>query len=137
MTLPAPETFELQAVRLTFAAPHFSRLADRLILTLRGAMGVPAVAEPEVEAEFAALRQSLDSFYPEFTQAYAGLLSRYLGEAAPVVVAALDEAPVQAYLRAADPIEAEMMAALRALSGRVAAALMPSTGDAAAAAHSA
>lgn len=125
MTSSSPETFEMQTVRLTCAAPQFHRLADRLILTLRGAMGVPAVAEPEVEAEFGALRQSLDSFYPEFTKAYVGLLSRYLGDATPVVVATLDDAAVQAYLRAADAIEAETMAALRALSGRVAAALTP------------
>lgn len=107
------ETLQTRAVRLSCATLRFERIADDLVFSVRRAMGVPDRAEPEVEQEFAALRASLDEFYPEFTQLFAGLLSRYLGSAAPVVIASLESEPVQAYLQVADAIDADVHASLR------------------------
>ena len=86
-------------------------------------MGVPDRAEPEVEQEFAALRATFDEFYPEFTQLFAGVLSRYLGAAAPVVISSLESEPVQAYLQVADAIDAEVNASLRSFAARISEAL--------------
>jgi hypothetical protein len=117
------ETPHERTVRLSHANPRFERIADDLVSSVRRAMGVPDRAEPEVEQEFAALRTTLDDFYPEFAQAYARLLAGYLGSAAPVVVASLESEPVQAYLQAVDAIDAEVHASLRSLVGRISTAL--------------
>jgi len=88
-------------------------------------MGVPDRAEPEVEQEFSALRATLDSFYPEFTQLFSRHLFGYLGRAAPVVISSLESEPVQAYLRVAEGIDAEVNTTLRSFAVRIGAALSP------------
>lgn len=117
------ETLQARAVRLSCATPRFERIADDLVSSVRRAMGVPDRAEPEVEQEFAALRASLDAFYPEFTQLFAALLSHYLGSTAPVVIASLESQPVQAYLEVADAIDADLRASLRSFVVRLEEAL--------------
>lgn len=117
------ETPQTRAVRLSCATPRFERIADDVVSSIRRAMGVPDRAEPEVEQEFAALRATFDELYPEFTQLFAGLLSRYLGAAAPVVLSSLESEPVQAYLQVADAIDAEVNATLRSFAARISEAL--------------
>jgi hypothetical protein len=123
MSPSSPETYHVRAVRLCCASSRFERIADDLVSSVRRSMGVPDRAEPEVEQEFAALRGSLDAFYPEFTQLFAGLLSGYLGPATKVVLSSLDSEPVQAYLRVADSIDAEINASLRSFVTRIGVAL--------------
>jgi hypothetical protein len=123
MTVPSLEPFDVRAVRLSCASPTFERIADGLVWQVRRAMGVPDRAEPEVELEFAGLRQTLDAFYPEFTQIYANLLSSYLGNAASVALASLESEAVQAYLRVAGQIDADVHAALKDYAARIALAL--------------
>jgi hypothetical protein len=121
------ETIESRAVRLSGAVPIFARVVGDLVLSLRRAMGVPDQAEPEVEAEFAALRATLDEqFRPEFDKMYAGLLAQHLGKASTVVLNALESAPVQAYLEAAGRIQLDVQAALREYAPKMASALTPS-----------
>jgi hypothetical protein len=117
------DTLESRVVRLSQAAPKFGRIADELILKLRRAMGVPDQAEADVEEEFAALRSSLDEFYPEFVKVYGGLLLHHLGGDASVVVPALESEPIQAYLQAADGMEAELSVTLKSLASSIGAAL--------------
>lgn len=126
MTGIAQEMPEDRAVRLSHVAPVFARTANHLLLSLRRAMGVPDQAEPEVEQEFAALRASLDQqFRPEFDKMYAGLLAHYVGAANGVVLDALEDPSVQAYLAVSDRIGGELDAALRACVGRLEAILSP------------
>jgi hypothetical protein len=126
MNPSSPETPQARAVRLGCAAPRFENMADDLVRSVRRAMGVPDRAEPDVEQEFAALRTTLDDFYPEFTELFAELLHGYLGGAASVVVTSLESEPVQAYLQVADAIDAEVNATLRSLVARIAKALSAS-----------
>jgi hypothetical protein len=123
MNLPPDNPLESRAVRVTGATKQFERMGDELIHTLRRAMQVPDAAEPEVEQEFAALRESLDAFQPEFTRIYGGMLSRCLGSSASVVLSSLESAPAQAYLEVADRIDADVNALVRAYLPDVAAAL--------------
>ncbi len=123
MNPSAPETPQIRAVRLSCATPRFENIADDLVRSVRRAMGVPDRAEPDVEQEFAALRVTLDHFYPEFAQLFSGLLSAHLGAAESVVLSSLESQPVQAYLQAADAIDAEVNACLRAFVSRIGTAL--------------
>lgn len=116
----AQETPEARAVRLSHAAPVFARAANQLVLSLRRAMGVPDQAEPEVEQEFAALRATLDQKYrPEFDNMYAGLLRHHLGAASGVVLDALEDSSVQAYLAISERLGGELEGALRACIARL------------------
>ncbi|HEU4582085.1 MAG TPA: hypothetical protein VFS67_27705 [Polyangiaceae bacterium] len=120
----ALEALQTRAVRICRAAPLLDRAADQLIASVRQAMGVPEHAEAEVEQEFAGLRATLQAqFLPEFGKIYTALLLQQLGAAASVVLRALESEPVQAYLAAAEPIEAAVNNALHELSGAVSAAL--------------
>lgn len=122
----AQETLEHRVVRLSHAAPAFTRAADQLVLSLRRAMGVPDQAEPEVEQEFAALRTTIDQqFRPEFDRMYAGLLAQHLGHATSVVLNALEDASAQAYLAVSDRIGGDLDAALRGCIAEIEAALSP------------
>ena len=122
----APEAPETRAVRSSHVAPIFARAADGLVLSLRRAMGVPDKAEPEVEQEFAALRATLErQFRPEFDRMYAGLLKQYLGAASSVVVQALEDPSVQAYLAVSERIAGDVDTALRGCIARLEAILSP------------
>lgn len=124
MNQTSRETLEARAVRLTRAAPLFDSVADQLIISVRRAMGVPDQAEPEVEGEFAALRETFNQqFLPEFSKMYATLLLQQLGSATSVVLRALEGAPAQAYLGVAQQIEADVNTALREYVASIAAAL--------------
>jgi len=123
MTEPTLESLVSRTVRLSHVAPRFNAMADQLVLNLRRAMGVPDRAEDDVEQEFRALRGSLDAFFPEFERIYSELLLAYVGRAAPVVLSRLENVDVQAYLRVADRIDAEIAQALQALLPRIGAAL--------------
>lgn len=127
MNPSTPETPQSRALRLSCANSRFTSMADELVLSVRRAMGVPDRAEADVEEEFAALRTTLDDFHPEFTQFFAELLSGYLGAAESVVLSSLESAPVQAYLQAADAIDAEVNACLRGFVTRIAGALGTTT----------
>lgn len=121
---PLPETFEARAVRLSQVAPLFARMADGMLLSWRRALGVPALAEPEVERELATLRSMFDEqFLPEFGKRYAGLLKEHLGAAASDVLVALEDENVQAYLAVVEPLEADLAGLLRSYLPRVKAAL--------------
>jgi hypothetical protein len=124
MNQTALEALETRTVRACRAAPLFDRAADQLIASVRQAMGVPEQAEAEVEQEFAGLRATIVAqFLPEFRKFYTGLLLQQLGPAASVVLGALENEPVQAYLAAAEQIEVGVNAALRELTGAISAAL--------------
>jgi hypothetical protein len=125
MTVPSQDSFESRAVRLGGATPQFQRMADDLVRQVRRAMGVPDQAEPEVELEFAGLRQSLDAFYPEFTKIFADLLASYLGHAGSVALTSLENEVVQAYVQVAEQIEDDVAVVLHGYVPRISAALSP------------
>jgi hypothetical protein len=102
--------------RLSHALPLFERAADSLVLQLRKALDVPAQAEDDVEQEFAAVRRQLDDYRPEFEALFSGLLVQHLGaEHLPAVLAALEQAAAQHYLRQAPALEVALRAELERL----------------------
>lgn len=106
------------AVRVTRAAALFDRIIATLLVPV-GQASTPARAVEE--AERADLRERLDAFFPEFRQLYGGLLVKHIGaQALPAVLAALDSEAVQAYFRALQAMEPELLGGLQSLTKRMA-----------------
>lgn len=106
------------AVRVTRAAALF----DRIIATLLGPASPGAAPGDGVDsAERAELRERLDAFFPEFRQLYGGLLVKHIGaQSLPAVLGALDNELVQAYFRALQAMEPELIGGLQSLTKRMA-----------------
>jgi len=108
------ETFEARAVRLSQVGRAFARMADGMLLHWRTVLGVPDHAEPDVEAELAALRRSFDAqFLPDFCRLYADVFRQHLDGEDAAVLQALEAAPVQAYMAAIERIETDLNVLLR------------------------
>ena len=118
-----PTDLELSATSLCGAQSIFQGMADDLVLRIRSAIGVPQRAEDDVEQEFAALRATFDEFFPEFAKIFGGTLDAFLGGALPLIVPALEDESVQAYIRVANAIDAETVTMLQAMSKPLKAAL--------------
>jgi hypothetical protein len=96
-------------VQLTCSTPAFAHFADTLVRSVREKMLVPDQTDDDVEAEFRALRDSFEEYFPEFCEIFASTLLRHVDEQQREgMLSALSSAPVQRYLEAATPIEREL-----------------------------
>jgi len=96
-------------VQLTHSEATFTRLADNFVAEIRRRMFVPEHADDDVEAEFAALRTTVDSHYPEFCELFASALIGQLGqERLEGMLPGLGAASAQRYLEAAGQISLEL-----------------------------
>ncbi len=110
------------AMRLTNAHASFDRLCNALVRQTQIALGVPvsSLSEASVQEEFAALRQELRKYRPEFVQAYGALLSKHIGgEHLPEVVDALKSEAMRRYFGAVKSMEADFAVEMRELSRRM------------------
>jgi hypothetical protein len=109
------------AVQVTRAASLFDRLADHLVQQLLARLEYRAEAgSASAPAELAALRERLDSFFPEFRQLYGGLLVKHLGAESARVIAALQGDCAQRYFRALQEMQPELVGGLERLGDRMA-----------------
>ena len=113
------------AVQLTRAAPLFESLAETMVARVEGRLQSSAREDEPLRAQvLRALRERLDTFYPEFRMLYGGLLVKHLGaEQAPRVLAALEDDSVQDYFRALHEMQSELWGGLECLADRMALAL--------------
>lgn len=118
------------AVQVTRAAPLFDRLADTMVARAEDRLqGREQHDEPLRAQALRALRERLDSFYPEFRMLYGGLLVKHLGtEEAPRVLAALEDDSVQHYFRALHEMQSELWGGLERLADRMAMAVQTECG---------
>ncbi len=101
----------------------FSQMATKVVGQVRRNLCVPDHAEDDVEAEFVALRQRLDAYYPEFCALVSSALLDQLGpERLQEMLCGLSTPAAQRYLEAAEPIQRELAQSVPALTQKLTAA---------------
>jgi hypothetical protein len=109
--------------QLTHLHPHFAHLAATLVGEIRRKLCVPEHADDDVEAEFVALRQRVDGFYPEFCAISGSALLGQLGpQRLEEALAGLNTEAAQRYLEAASRTQLEFEQSIPALRQKLAAA---------------
>jgi hypothetical protein len=112
------------AIQITRAAPLFDRLAGA-VLEHRATLATQQRAggsdcsgsEPHV------LRERLDWFFPKFRDLYFNLLRQHVGSDLPEVLAALNDEPIQRYLRALESMQPALLHCLEQLGQEMVSAL--------------
>jgi hypothetical protein len=90
---------------------------------MRRKLCVPEQADDEVEAEFTALRATVDARYPEFCELFASALIGQIGQGRlEALLPGLSSAPAQRYLEAAGRITRELERSLPRLMEKLMAA---------------
>jgi hypothetical protein len=100
----------LSILQSTGADVYFSCVVDSTLRKLRTVMSAPAPGtDPQVDEEFAAVQQQLAKFYPEYRNAYAGLLVKHVDAAAlPEAATLLASDAASAYFRAVRAMDPEL-----------------------------
>jgi hypothetical protein len=109
--------------QLTQSDASFAHLAAKFVGEVRRQLCVPEHADDDVEAEFAALRQRIDVYYPEFCAIFASALLDQLGpERLQEMLSGLNTEAAQRYLEAAGRILLDLEHSIPALTQRLTAA---------------
>jgi hypothetical protein len=109
--------------QLTHSDASFAHLAANFVGEVRRKLCVPDHADDDVEAEFAALRQRIDTYYPEFCVIFASALLDQLGpERLQEMLSGLNGEAAQRYLEVAGRIRLELEQSLPAVTQKLAAA---------------
>jgi hypothetical protein len=109
--------------QLTHSDASFAHLAGNFVGEVRRKLCVPDQADADVEAEFVALRQRIDGYYPEFCAILASALLDQLGsERLQEMLRGLNTEAAQRYLEVAGRIRLELEQSVPALTQKLAAA---------------
>jgi hypothetical protein len=116
-------------VQVTQAARVFDRLVETLLAPLQASPAISGSREVTLgrdgtldlaDAHLVAVRERMDSLYPEFQQLYGSLLLQYVGaEHVPEVLQALRSEPIQRYFRARRQMEPALIDGMNALSQKL------------------
>jgi hypothetical protein len=108
---------------LTHSDASFAHLAATFVGEVRRKLCVPDHADDDVEAEFAALRQRIDAYYPEFCAIFAATLLDQLGpERLQEMLEGLNTEAAQRYLEVAARIQLDLKQSAPALTQKLTAA---------------
>lgn len=106
--------------QLTHADASFAPMAAAFVGEIRRKLRVPEHADDDVEAEFVALRQRVDAYYPEFCAILASALLEQLGpERLQEMLDGLNTEAAQRYLEAAGRIQQELQQSAPALTQKL------------------
>jgi hypothetical protein len=109
--------------QLTHSDASFAHLAANFVGEVRRKLCVPDHADADVEAEFVALRQRIDGYYPEFCAILASALLDQLGsERLQEMLSGLNTEAAQRYLEVAGRIRLELEQSVPALTQKLTAA---------------
>jgi len=109
--------------QLTHAHASFAAMAATFVGEVRRKLCVPEHADADVEAEFVALRQRIDAYYPEFCAIFASALLDQMGpERLQEMLDGLNTEAARRYLEVAGRIRLELEQSAPALTQKLTAA---------------
>jgi hypothetical protein len=101
---------------MTRSASIFDEVANLLVMRIRAAMQVPSRADEETEAQFRAIREKLDHYFPRFQDRYASLLAAHLPRKPADVMEGLRTEPMQRFFAASPAIDRTLSLELQQLA---------------------
>jgi hypothetical protein len=101
---------------ITRSASIFDEVANLLVMRIRAALQVPSRADEETEAQFSAIREKLDDYFPRFQARYAGLLAAHLKREPADVMEGLRTEPMQRFFAASPAINRTLSLELQQLA---------------------